>query len=145
MNHANRSVAGRQSRALAEKIMSAIAGKVSAQFGPNRLKWDSLKKKSRIYFGDQFIPCEKLIENLTQHEVDELENLPFWNGNNGWEISTTCFRLVGAAIKRYVGPDESTQWPTEVLLNELWICQCCNCKIMRADREQRLDNLGDIS
>ncbi|HQN65067.1 MAG TPA: hypothetical protein PLR90_05620 [Methylophilus sp.] len=115
MNHSNRSLDGKQGKELAEKIMSALAGRVGLRIGGQRIMWDSLKKKSELCISNysipnnsrledgSSIPVKHLIKNLTNEEIEELENLPNWNGNNEYVINMTCLKNLSRAIMRYKG------------------------------------------
>ena len=133
-NDVNRAILRRRGRALAKVIMFALEGEVSGPFGSHQqVMWDSVKKKSRLYRAGKYIPCDNLIENLTNHEIDELLNLPEWNGNNGYQISVKCFGLVDAAINRYRNSTSKRSpynLPSEEIdiTNELWECRCRNCR-----------------
>jgi len=133
MNHTNRSIAGREGKALAEKIMSALAGRVGMTIGGERVQWNSLKSKSRLHVGDTSIPVGELPAHLTQHERDNLEHLPFWNGNNSYEISKTCLVIISAAISRFIGVDAGSDVPVDVQKQRLWQCFCGDCAKKRAD------------
>lgn len=140
MNHTNRSVAGREGKVLAEKIMAALAGRVGVRIHGKIVQWNTLKSKSRLHVGDESIPVGELPAHLTQHEREELENLPFWNGCNEYEISQKCLILVGAAIRRYSGLDDgSDRFPPRVpvadQITELWQCRCRACTAKRSENE----------
>lgn len=104
-NHPNRSEDMQKGKALAEQIMAALAGRAGIRIGGDIVQWDSLKKKGKLHVGKASIPVDRLHENLTEHELAELQNLPFWNGSNAYEISATCLRLVHMAIQRFRGSD----------------------------------------
>ena len=132
MNHTNRSVAGHEGKALAENIMSALAGIVGVRINGEIVQWNSLKSKSRLHVGDASIPVSELPSHLTLHEREELENLPLWNGNNSYEISLKCLILVSTAINRYIGPYHGSDrypapFPVEEQIKTLWECRCHNC------------------
>lgn len=115
MNHANRSLDGKQGQELAQKIMSALEGRAGVRIGGQQIVWDSLKKKSELCISNNSIPnnskledgcsipVKNLIENLTAAELEELENIPRWNGSNEYEISLTCLKNLSNAIMRYKG------------------------------------------
>jgi hypothetical protein len=138
MNHTNRSVSGREGKLFAEKIMSALAGRVGTRINGEIVQWNSLKSKSRLHVGDDSIPVGELPSHLTAHEREELDSLPFWNGNNDYEISSTCLILVRAAIKRYMGPDHGSdrfppRFPVEEQKQELWQSSCHACTANRSN------------
>lgn len=123
-NHPNRSTSTRQGKALAETIMNAIAGRVGVRINGEIVQ--SNKAKTKLYVGNDSIPTELLHANLTEHELHELENLPFWTGNNEYQISSTVLCYVSAAIRRFkymaVGYDISI--PLDVQEKELALCMC---------------------
>ncbi len=128
MNHANRSPASREGRALAEKIMQALAGRVGIKINGERVQWNTLKNKTRLHVGDSWIPVRDLPAYLTQHERDELEHLPFWNGNNGYEISLICLVNVGAAIERYQARQQDEFAVLRASIEEWGRCKCSVCR-----------------
>lgn len=120
-----------ESEELAARIMKAISGRAGVRINGQIVQMNS--KKNRLYVGERSIPVCRLHAHLTQHEKDELNNLPRWDGSNEAEISSACLRLVEAAIDRYEGPaagceklpsgDELTE-----RLERFKLVQRCHCR-----------------
>ena len=56
MNHANRSLDGKQGQELAQKIMAALAGGAGVRIGGQQIVWDALKKKRELLISNNSSP-----------------------------------------------------------------------------------------
>lgn len=122
-------MAAKQSKSveLAEKIMNAKSGRAGIRINGQIVQWDSDKKK-KLCIGDREIPAARLVEHLTGHEVDELNNLPRWDGSNEFQINSACLHLVGAAIDRYEGvPATLSEEAAADQRERLQRCYCTDC------------------
>lgn len=121
-------MAAKQSKSveLAERIMKAKSGRAGIRINGQIVQWDSGKKK-QLCIGDREIPATHLVEYLTGHEVDELNNLPRWDGSNEFQINSACLRLVGAAIDRYRLPATLSEEEIAYQRERLQRCYCADC------------------
>jgi hypothetical protein len=142
-NHENRSATSCDGKALAETIINAIAGRAGVRINGEIVRWKSIKSKSQLCVANSSIPVNQLHENLTVHELHEIENLPFWTGNNEYQISSTVLCHVENAIKRFehknrkidmnapVG-DSGWEGEQEKVINQCY-CQACSSKRHEAE------------
>jgi hypothetical protein len=132
--------------ALAETIMGALYGRAGVRI--NGVIVQSNSQMTKLYVGGDFVPTEYLHANLTEHEIHELENLPTWNGNNEYQISSIALCHVGAAAKRFnlkkrilsINTDSHAgdcqyQYMREKQ-NEIEICLCKKCSRARAAKHE---------
>lgn len=141
VNHHNCAAPSGQGKALAELIMNAIAGRCGIRINGEIVQSNSLR--SKLFVGDKSIPVDHLTENLTVHELRELENLPFWNGNNEYEISSTVLLHISTAINRYLWKTKMRNLYAnhmavdfchiEEKANELARCLCKECSRDRSN------------
>jgi len=122
----------KQSRKLAGLIIGALDGRAGIRINGLIVQMGIQSGKRRLYIGAKSIPVNILVNHLTEHEIEEVNNLPQWTGSNEYLISSACLRVVGAAIARYQGANEKLLVPVEVQEDELSECACAACDVNRS-------------
>ena len=115
---------------LAEKIMDSLYGVVGIVIGGQIVRWSS-ELHTGLHIDDVgVIDSVDLPKFLTQHEQADIRTLPFYNGNNSYDISMKCLLLVEAAIRRRTGivaDPGLSHYPEEDKQAILWGCRCSEC------------------
>jgi hypothetical protein len=140
-SHTQRSVSSNQNNHLAEYVIHVISEIAGGYTHGHTLATN--EQKDKILAQGRWIPVDQLLAYLTQHEVQELEKLPFWTGGNQHLISSKVLCLVISSIYRF-------EWETKFRVNlenqvfslksvyeekgrDLWKCLCQDCIQARKD------------
>jgi hypothetical protein len=105
-NHPHRSAVAKESVPFCERLFSHVGGRARIRLGGELPGYDEKRGEVFVKSYDKptrSMPAYEFRNHLTTEEIAQLESLPFWNGNNEYELSLALLRSANAAIDRYHG------------------------------------------
>jgi len=91
---------------LLDGVFNKCSGRAQVRINDSLPGYDRKRREVFIKkYGNKAIwmPGRQFIEHVTVDQIDSLENIPCWTGNNEFEISRTVLKIVEDAIRSYRG------------------------------------------
>ncbi|MBX9688072.1 MAG: hypothetical protein K2X27_15300 [Candidatus Obscuribacterales bacterium] len=96
--------AKRESIAFCERVFTHVSGNAHIYLNGELAGFDRKRKEVFIHRQGKntiWMPAAAFLKNLSNEEIDSLNNLPAWDGNNAWLLSGILLYKVECSIRRF--------------------------------------------